>query len=113
MPFFGFNRADAKVSQGTIDAFWLQSMMGGAKPHYDCIKAFSETDFTEDLKKMTVPTLLLHGDDDQIVPIQIASDKSQKLIPHATLKVYPGAPHGMCVTLADKVNADLLEFLNS
>lgn len=110
IPFFGFNRDGAKKSQGTIDSFWMQSMLGGVKPHYDCIAAFSETDFTEDLKKMTVPTLLLHGDDDQIVPLQISSAKSEKLIPKATLKVFPGAPHGMCVTHADKVNAELLEF---
>jgi non-heme chloroperoxidase len=113
MPFFGFNRPNAKVSQGVIDSFWAQSMQGGIKGQFESIKAFSETDFTGDLKKMTVPTLIIQGDDDQIVPICIASFKSVEIAPKATLKIYPGAPHGLCVTLADKVNADLLAFLKS
>ncbi|TPG52050.1 alpha/beta fold hydrolase [Sphingomonas glacialis] len=112
-PFFGYNRPGAKVSQGQIGSFVQQGMMGGFKGEYDCIKAFSETDFTDDLKKMTIPTLILHGEDDQIVPIDIAARKQIKLLPKAELKVYPGAPHGMCVTHADKVNADLLAFLKS
>ena len=111
MPFFGYNRPNAKVSQGQIDSFWLQGMMGSLQGEYDCIKAFSETDFTDDLKKMTIPTLLLQGDDDQIVPIDIASRRSVKILPNASLKEYAGAPHGMCVTHADQVNADLLAFL--
>jgi non-heme chloroperoxidase len=93
--------------------FWFQGMLSSQPASYDCIKAFSETDFTEDLKKFDVPTLILHGDDDQIVPIVAAGLKSVKLVKNATLKVYPGAPHGMCTTLADKVNADLLAFLQS
>jgi non-heme chloroperoxidase len=113
MPFFGYNRPTAKVSQGVIDSFWMQCMMGGIKGEYDCIKAFSETDFTDDLKKMSMPTLVIQGDDDQIVPIGIASRKSIKILPHGTLKVYPGAPHGLCVTLADQINADLLAFLKT
>ena len=111
LPFFGFNRPGAKVSQGLRDFFWLQSMLCGIKAEYDCVKAFSETDFTEDLKKIDVPTLFLHGDDDQIVPIADASMLAVKLVKGATLKVYPGAPHGMPSTLKDKVNADLLDFL--
>src|ERR1700729_4331128 len=99
--------------KGARDAFWLMSMTVGIKGAYDCVKAFSETDLTEDLKKIDVPTLILHGDADQIVPIVAAGLKSVKLIKNATLKVYPGAPHGMCTTLADKVNADLLAFLQS
>ncbi|NSX03368.1 alpha/beta fold hydrolase [Cupriavidus gilardii] len=113
VPFFGFNRPDAKVSQGTIDAFWAQGMAGGIVGQYACIKEFSEVDYTEDLKKMTVPTLILHGDDDQIVPIDNAARLSAKIVPNATLKVYPGASHGMCVINADEVNADLLAFLNA
>jgi non-heme chloroperoxidase len=112
-PFYGANRPGAKVSDGIRDSFWLQGMMGGVKPLYDCIKAFSETDFTEDLKKFTVPTLILHGDDDQIVPIGAAAMLSSKLIKNAHLKVYKGSPHGMCTTEKDKINADLLEFLKS
>jgi non-heme chloroperoxidase len=111
LPFFGFNRANAKISQGAIDSFWLQGMMGGVKCEYDCIKAFSETDFTEDLKKMSIPTLLLQGDDDQIVPFGISSAKSVKILPAAKLIVIPGAPHGLCVTLADRVNQELLTFI--
>jgi non-heme chloroperoxidase len=110
-PFYGANRAGSKVSQGLRDTFWLQGMIAGHKAVYDCIKAFSETDFTEDLKKFDVPTLVLHGDDDQIVPIGAAAIHSSKIIKGATLKVYPGAPHGMCSTLKDQVNADLLGFI--
>ena len=110
MPFYGFNRPGAKVSQGLRDSFWLQSMLCGHKAAYDCIKAFSETDFTEDLKKFDVPTLILHGDDDQIVPLGAAALLSSRLVKGATLKVYPGAPHGMCSTLKDQVNAELFEF---
>jgi non-heme chloroperoxidase len=110
-PFFGANRQGATVSQGLRDWFWLQGMMGGHKNELDCIKAFSETDFTEDLKKFDVPTLILHGDDDQIVPIGASALLSSKIVKNAILKVYPGADHGMCSTHKDKVNADLLEFL--
>jgi non-heme chloroperoxidase len=113
MPFYGYNRTGAKISQGVRDNFWYQGMQGGMKGEYDCIKAFSETDFTEDLNKIEIPVLLLHGDDDQIVPIQAAAQQSVKLLKNATLKVYPGAPHGMCTTLADKVNQDLLAFAKS
>jgi non-heme chloroperoxidase len=108
--FYGANRPGAKVSQGLRDSFWLQGMLAGHKAVYDCIKAFSETDFTEDLKKFDVPTLILHGEDDQIVPIGAASLLSSKLVKGATLKIYPGAPHGMCSTLKDQVNAELLGF---
>jgi len=110
-PFYGANRPGAKVSQGLRDSFWLQGMLAGHKAAFDCIKAFSETDFTEDLKKFDVPTLILHGDDDQIVPIGASALLSSKIVKGATLKVYPGAPHGMCSTLKDKVNAELLAFL--
>lgn len=109
-PFYGFNRPGAKVLKGLIDSFWMQGMMGGHKNTFDCIKAFSETDFTEDLKKFNVPTLILHGDDDQIVPIGASATLSSKLVKKAQLKVYKGAPHGMCSTLKDQVNADLLDF---
>ena len=109
-PFFGFNRPGAKVSQGLIDLFWMQGMMAGHKNTYDCIKAFSETDFTEDLKKFDVPTLILHGDDDQIVPIGASAMISAKLIKDAQLKVYKGGSHGICSTQKDEVNADLLAF---
>ncbi|WP_423193937.1 alpha/beta fold hydrolase [Cupriavidus sp. H18C2] len=112
-PFFGFNRPNAKVSQGTIDAFWAQGMAGGILGQYLCIKEFSEVDYTADLKKIDVPTLILHGDDDQIVPIDNAGKLSAKIVKNATLKVYPGASHGMCVINADQVNADLLAFLNA
>ncbi|HYL99562.1 MAG TPA: alpha/beta hydrolase [Blastocatellia bacterium] len=112
-PFYGANRAGANVSQGLRDSFWLQGMMAGHKAVFDCIKAFSETDFTEDLKKFEVPTLILHGDDDQIVPIADSALISSKLVKGAVLKVYPRAPHGMCSTLKDKVNNDLLAFLKS
>jgi len=111
MPFYGYNRPGAKISQGVRDSFWLQSMLCGHKAAYDCIKAFSETDFTEDLKRFDVPTLILHGDDDQIVPIGASAMLSSKLVKGATLKVIAGAPHGMCSTLKDQVNAELLGFL--
>ncbi len=113
MPFFGYNRPNAKVSQGVLDAFFMQGMAGSIKSEYDCIKAFSETDFTDDLRKISVPTLVIQGDDDQIVPIGIASQKTVKIAPNAKLIVYPGAPHGLPVTHADKLNADLLAFLES
>jgi non-heme chloroperoxidase len=110
VPFYGANREGAKVSQGLRDAFWLQGMLCGFVGFYRCIKAFSETDFTEDLKKFDVPTLFIHGDDDQIVPFADAAQLAVKLVKGATLKVYPGAPHGSPSTLKDQVNADLLEF---
>ncbi|MET0282442.1 MAG: alpha/beta hydrolase [Steroidobacteraceae bacterium] len=112
-PFYGYNRPGAKVSQGVIQNWWRQGMEGGIKAHYDCIKAFSETDFTEDLKKITVPTFVMHGDDDQIVPIGASGLLSAKLLKHGTLKVYPGLPHGMCTTHPDIINADLLKFIQS
>ena len=112
-PFYGFNRAGAKVSQGVIDNWWRQGMMGGIKAHYDCIKAFSETDFTDDLKKMTVPTLLMHGDDDQIVPIADSALLGIKLLKRGMLKVYKGLPHGMCTTHPETINPDLLAFVKS
>jgi non-heme chloroperoxidase len=111
LPFYGFNRPGAKVSEGLRESFWMQGMLCGLPASYFCIKAFSETDMTEDLKKMEMPTLFLHGSDDQIVPIADASELAVKLVKNGTLKVYPGAPHGMAQTLKDKVNADLLEFL--
>jgi non-heme chloroperoxidase len=111
VPFYGANRDGAKVSQGLRDSFWLQGMQAGFKSAIDCIKAFSETDFTEDLKKFNVPTLILHGDDDQIVPIDASAKAAAKLIPGAQLKVYPGGSHGMCSTQKDTVNEDLLTFL--
>jgi non-heme chloroperoxidase len=111
LPFYGYNRPGAQISEGIREAWWLQGMMGGIKAHYDCIKAFSETDFTEDLKRFDVPTLILHGDDDQIVPIGAAALMSAKLVKNATLKVYPGFPHGMPTTNADQINADLLAFI--
>jgi len=112
-PFFGANRPGAKVSQGMIDSFWLQGMQAGHKNTFDCIKAFSETDFTKDLKKFDVPTLILHGDDDQIVPIGASAHASAKLVKNATLKVYSGAPHGLADTHKDELNADLLAFLRA
>jgi non-heme chloroperoxidase len=111
IPFYGANRPGNKVSQGLRDSFWLQGMLCGHKAAYDCIKAFSETDFTEDLKKIDVPTLILHGDDDQIVPIVDSALLSAKLVKGATLKVIPGAPHGMCSTHKDQINAELLAFV--
>jgi non-heme chloroperoxidase len=113
LPFYGANRPNAKVSQGLRDSFWLQGMQAGFKGVLDCIKAFSETDFTEDLKKFNVPTLIMHGDDDQIVPINASAMLSAKIIKGATLKVYPGLPHGMCSTHKDQINADLLAFLQA
>ena len=110
-PFYGFNRPGAKVSQGLIDNWWRQGMMSGIKPAYDCIKAFSETDFTEDLKKIDVPTLIMHGDDDQIVPIAGSAMLASKLVKNARLKVYKGFDHGMCATHHDEINADLMTFL--
>jgi non-heme chloroperoxidase len=112
-PFFGANRPGAKVSQGMIDSFWLQGMQAGHKNTFDCIKAFSETDFTEDLKKFDVPTLIVHGDDDQIVPIGAAALRSSKLVKNATLKIYKGAPHGLADTHKEQLNRDLLDFLNT
>jgi Predicted hydrolases or acyltransferases (alpha/beta hydrolase superfamily) len=112
-PFYGFNRPNATVQPGVIDNWWRQGMMGGIKAHYDCIKAFSETDFTEDLKKIDVPVLIQHGDDDQIVPFADSAPLSAKLVKNGTLKVYKGFPHGMATTHADVINADLLEFINS
>jgi non-heme chloroperoxidase len=110
-PFYGANRAGSSVSQGLRDFFWMQGMLAGHKAVFDCIKAFSETDFTEDLKRFDIPTLILHGDDDQIVPIGASAFISSKLVKGATLKVIPGAPHGMCSTLKDQVNAELLGFI--
>src|SRR5450759_1937483 len=112
-PFFGANRPGAKVSQGMMDSFWLQGMQAGAKNTFDCIKAFSETDFTADLEKFDVPTLIIHGDDDQIVPIAASAMLSSKLIKNATLKIYPGGSHGLADTHKDQLNADLLAFLKS
>lgn len=112
-PFFGYNRPGARPSQGVIDAFWMQGMMAGHKSAYDCIRAFSETDFSEDLKKFDIPTLVLHGDDDQIVPIQAAGLESARLVPNARLIVYQGAPHGLAETHKDRLNVDLLEFIKS
>src|SRR2546421_180448 len=110
LPFYGANRPGAKVSQGTRDSFWLQGMQAGLKGAFDCIKAFSETDHTEDLKKFDVPTLFIHGDDDQIVPIGASALLASKIVKGATLKVYAGAPHGLTATHKDQVNAELLEF---
>jgi non-heme chloroperoxidase len=112
-PFYGFNRTDAKVSEGVIRNWWRQGMMGGTKAQYDCIKAFSETDFTEDLQKIDVSVLIMHGDDDQIVPIENSALLSSKLVKYGTLKVYKGYPHGMCTTHSAIINADLLAFIRS
>ena len=112
-PFFGFNRPGATASQGMIDSFWLQGMMGGHKNTYDSIVAFSQTDFTEDLKKFDVPTIIIHGDDDQIVPIDAAARASATLVKNSQLVVYPGAPHGITDTHKDKLNADMLAFVKS
>jgi non-heme chloroperoxidase len=112
-PFYGFNRPGAKVSQGIIENWWRQGMMGSAKAHYEGIKAFSETDQTEDLKAIKVPTLVMQGDDDQVVPYKDASLLQAKLLKNSTLKVYPGYPHGMCTTNADVINQDLLNFIRS
>ncbi|TIP30399.1 MAG: alpha/beta hydrolase [Mesorhizobium sp.] len=110
-PFYGFNREGAKLSQGAVDNWWRQGMMGGAKAHYDCIEAFSETDFTEDLRKIDVPVLIMHGDDDQIVPIADSALLAAELVKHGTLKVYEGLPHGMCTTHPEIINPDLLAFV--
>jgi non-heme chloroperoxidase len=112
-PFYGFNRPNATIDQGVVDNWWRQGMMGGIKAHHDCIKAFSETDFTEDLKKIEVPVLIQHGDDDQIVPIGDSALLTAKLVKRGTLKVYKGFPHGMATTHADVINADILTFLKS
>ena len=111
LPFYGYNRPGAKISEGIREHWWLQGMLGGMKAHYDCIKAFSETDFTEDLKKFDVPTLVMHGEDDQIVPIVASGPLSAKLVKNSTLITYPGYPHGMPTTHADRINADLLAFI--
>jgi non-heme chloroperoxidase len=111
MPFYGYNRPNAKISEGVRESFWLQGMMAGFPAAYFCIKAFSETDMTEDLKKFDVPTLIMHGDDDQIVPIGASALRSSKLVKGAMLKIYPGLPHGMCSTHKDQINADLLAFI--
>jgi non-heme chloroperoxidase len=113
VPFYGYNRPGAKISEGVRDSFWLQGMMAGLPACYYCIKAFSETDLTEDLKKIDVPTLILHGDDDQIVPIAASANLSAKLVKNAKLKIYPGAPHGLCTTCKDEVSQDLLAFIRA
>ena len=113
MPFYGYNKPDAKPSQGVRDNFWLQGMQSSVVASYECVKAFSETDFTEDLKKFEVPTLIIHGDADQIVPISDSAELSSKIVKNATLKVIPGAPHGLCTTHADQINALLLDFLKA
>lgn len=112
-PFYGYNRAGAKIDQGVIQNWWRQGMMGGIKAHYDCIKAFSETDFTDDLKRIQVPVLVVHGDDDQIVPYADSAPLTVKLLKNGTLKTYPGLPHGLCTTHPDVVNPDLLAFIRS
>jgi non-heme chloroperoxidase len=113
MPFYGANRPGAKVSQGVRDAFWFQGMQGGLKNEIDCIKAFSETDFTEDLKKFDVPTLIIHGDDDQIVPIGASAHASAKIVKNATIKIYAGASHGLADTHKGQLNTDLLTFIKA
>lgn len=113
LPFYGYNRPNAKASEGVRENFWLQGMQGSVKSQYDTVKAFSETDFSEDLKKIDVPTLILHGDDDQMVPIGASGLMSAKLVKNSKLKVYPGFPHGMCQLHADEINADLLAFIQS
>jgi non-heme chloroperoxidase len=113
LPFYGFNRPNARISQGVRDSFWMQGMRAGMPASYFCIKAFSETDQTEDLKKFSVPTLIMHGDDDQIVPIGASALLSHKLVKGSTLKVYPGLPHGMCTVNKDLINHDLLAFIKS
>jgi non-heme chloroperoxidase len=112
-PFYGYNRPGAKVDQGVVYNWWRQGMMGGAKAHYDCIKAFSETDFTEDLRRIEVPTLVMHGDDDQIVPYADSAPLSVKLLKNGTLKTYKSLPHGMCTTHPEIVNPDLLAFVKA
>jgi non-heme chloroperoxidase len=113
LPFYGFNRPNAKISEGIRESFWAQGMLAGFPAAYFCVKAFSETDLTEDLKRFDVPTLILHGDDDQIVPIGASAMLSKKLVKNATLKIYKGAPHGLCTTHKDQVNADLLAFIQT
>lgn len=113
LPFYGYNRQGASISEGIREHWWLQGMMGGIKSHFDCVKAFSETDFTEDLKNIDIPVLILHGDDDQIVPIGASALESAKLIKNSTLKIYPGFPHGMVTTHPEVINADLLAFFRS
>ena len=113
LPFYGYNRPNATISEGVRDSFWLQGMLGGHKGLYDCIKAFSETDFNEDLKKIDIPVLVLHGDDDQIVPYKDAGVLTAERLKHSTLKIYPGFPHGMCTTHADVINKDLLAFIQA
>ncbi|UEG54056.1 alpha/beta hydrolase [Mucilaginibacter daejeonensis] len=113
LPFFGYNREGAKVSQGIMDNWWRQGMMGSIKAHYDCVKVFSETDFTEDLKSVDVPVLIMHGEDDQIVPYTVTALKAAKLVKNGKLITYPGFPHGMPTTEADTINKDLLEFIRS
>ncbi|MEA2776963.1 MAG: non-heme chloroperoxidase [Acetobacteraceae bacterium] len=113
LPFYGYNRAGAKLSEGVRDSFWLQCMMGGLKGLLDCIREFSEVDYTADLRKIDVPTLILHGDDDQIVPIGAAGLMSAKIVRNAKLKVYPGGSHGLPITHQDEINTDLLEFIKS
>jgi non-heme chloroperoxidase len=113
VPFFGFNRSGAQVSQGLVDSFWLMGMQGGIKGELDCIKQFSETDFTEDLTRFDVPTLIVHGDDDQIVPIETSALMTAKLVKGATLKIYEGGPHGLAATRADELNKDLLDFIEA
>jgi non-heme chloroperoxidase len=113
IPFYGYNREGAKISQGVRDNWWRQGMMGGVKAHYDCIKAFSETDFTEDLKSVEIPVLVMHGEDDQIVPFQLTAIKAAKLLKNGTLITYPGFPHGMPTTEAATINKDLLAFIKS
>jgi non-heme chloroperoxidase len=112
-PFYGFNRPGAKVSEGAIRNWWRQGMMGGTKAQYDCIRAFSQTDFTDDLKQIAVPVLIMHGDDDQVVPIAGSALRAIELVKHGTLKVYEGLSHGMCTTHPDVINRDLLEFIES
>ena len=113
MPFYGYNRPGAKISQGIRDNWWRQGMMGGTKAQYDCVKALSETDFFADLKAIDVPVLIMHGLDDQICPFEASGAKSVKLVKHGTRKTYPGFPHGMPTTHADRINADLLEFVTA
>ena len=113
IPFYGYNREGAKISEGVRERFWLQGMLGGVKPQYDCIKAFSETDFNDDLEKIDVPVLIQHGDDDQIVPIGASAHLSAQVVRKSSLKVYKGLPHGMCTTHADQINADLLAFITA
>lgn len=113
IPFYGFNREGAKVNEGLRETFWLMGMEGGIKGEYDCIREFSEVDYTDDLRKIDKPTLIIHGDDDQIVPIAAAGLKSAKIVKNATLKVYPGAPHGLAQTQAEKFNADVMTFIKA